>query len=163
LEKAGPRIFVNVPSARQIVVVNRATRTIADRWPLEDLHDNYPMALDEANHRLFVVTRKPAQLVVLDTQSGKRVAELDTVGDADDIFYDAARKRLYVTGGEGFIKFIGQNGPDEYKDLGSIVTAPGARTSLFVPELNRVYIAVPRRDNQGAEIRIFAVGPEPSR
>jgi hypothetical protein len=84
------------------------------------------MALEEVDHRLFVVTRKPARLLVLDTPSGKPVASSPTVGDADDAFYDSARKRIYVSGGEGFIDIFEQDRPDQYQCVGRIPTASGA-------------------------------------
>jgi DNA-binding beta-propeller fold protein YncE len=155
LEKSGPRIFVNVPTAGVVVVLDRIKQTVVAKWPLGNFEANYPMALDEADQRLFVVTRKPARLLVLDTKNGRKVAVLPCVGDADDVFYDATRKRLYVTGGAGFVTVIEQRTADQYKEIAKIGTAAGARTSLWVPELNRLYVAVPHRGSQHAEIRIF--------
>ncbi len=159
LEKSGSRIFVNLPNANHtIAVVDRSKGSVVAAWPVE-AQANFPMALDEADHRLFVVTRKPATLVVLDSGSGKRVASYPAVGDADDLFYDAVRKLVYISGGEGFIDIFAQSNPDHYHPAGRIPTASGARTSLFVPELNRLYLAVPHRGNQPTEIRVYE--PEP--
>ena len=159
LEESGPRIFVNLPNANHtIAVVDRAKRSVIATWGLE-AQANFPMTLDEAEHRLFVVTRRPARLVALDTESGKPVASYPTVGDADDAFYDSAHKRIYITGGEGFIDIFEQRGPDQYQSLGRIRTASGARTSLFVPEFNRLYLAVPHRGKQNAEIRVYEPQP----
>jgi hypothetical protein len=113
------------------------------------------MALDEANHRLFIGCRKPAKLLVLDTKTGKTVAAVDCVGDTDDLFYDAQTKRIYVSGGAGSLTIIRQQTPDQYQPAGSIDTAPGARTSFFVPSTGRLYLAVPHRGEQRAEIRVF--------
>src|SRR5438128_11554126 len=88
-----PVIYANVATKAKVVVIDRNTHTVTD-WPLKTGKANYPMALDEANHRLFVVTRKPAQLVVLDTDSGVMVASVPCVSDSDDVYYDAARKRI---------------------------------------------------------------------
>ena len=159
LEESGPRIFVNLPNANHtIAVVDRAKRSVTETWQLE-AQANFPMALDEADRRLLVVTRRPPLLVVLNTESGKQVSSNPTVGDADDAFYDAAHKRVYISGGEGFIDVFDQHGPDEYKPFGRIPTASGARTSLFVPELDRLYLAVPHRGTQGAEIRVYEPQP----
>ena len=156
LEERGDRIFVNLPDAHSsVAVVDRKKAAVVATWRLKDAGANFPMWLDEGNHRLFVGCRKPAKVLVLDTDSGKTVASLDCVGDTDDLFYDAARKRIYVTGGEGAISVIEQVDADHYRPLGRVQTAPGARTSLFVPELSRLYLAVPHRGSQGAEIRIF--------
>lgn len=159
LEESGTRIFVNVPGANHsIVVLDRVKRSMIATWTLE-AQSNFPMALDEADHRFLVVTRKPARLIVLDSQSGKVVASEPAVGDADDVFYDAAHKRVYISGGEGFIDVFEQLDPDHYAPIAKMPTAAGARTSFFVPELNRLYLAVPHRGNQPAEIRVYEVQP----
>ena len=113
------------------------------------------MALDEANHRLFVGTRNPAKLLIFDTDSGKEITRLDSSGDADDIYYNAKNKRIYVSGGEGAISVFEQQDPDTYSLLGKVDTAEGARTSLFVPDSDTLYVAVPHRGSQQAEIRAF--------
>jgi hypothetical protein len=115
------------------------------------------MALDEGDHRLFVGTRSPARLLVLDTETGKPVANLASVGDADDIFYDAKAKRIYVSGGAGAIRVFTQKDPNQYKVLGEVSTAEGARTSLFVPGWRKLYLAVPDYGGQQAEVRIYKV------
>lgn len=154
LEESGSRIFVNVPAAQQIAVVDRTRRGVIAVWPLE-AQANFPMSLDEIHHRLLVVTRRPARLLVVDATSGKTLSSAPTVGDADDLFCDLARRRAYVSGGEGFIDVFEQQDQDHYHRLERIPTAAGARTSLFVPALNRLYLAVPNRSNQPAEIRVF--------
>jgi DNA-binding beta-propeller fold protein YncE len=154
LEPDGNRIFVNLPDANQIAVVDRENKTVLAHWPMQKFQANFPMALD-ANHRLFVGCRKPARLVILDTTTGKPVTDLAISGDTDDLFYDAARKRLYLSCGEGFIDTIEQTTPDTYKRISRIPTAPGARTSYFSPDLDRLYLAVPERGSQKAEICIY--------
>jgi len=136
-------------------VVDRRTRAVVVKWSITQAGACYPMALDEANHRLFLGCRKPAKILVLDTASGKVVADFACVGDTDDLFYDARRKRLYVSGGEGFISVFEQRDPDHYQPLGKVPGAPGARTSLYVPELDRLYLAVPKRANQVSELGIY--------
>src|SRR6266478_1196161 len=103
LEKDTPRIYVNLPKSRKIAVLDRDKRTILATWPLGMMLANYPMALDQADHRLFVMTRFPARLLVFDTATGKTVQRLPAVGDCDDMFYDQIRKRIYASGGEGAI------------------------------------------------------------
>jgi hypothetical protein len=155
LDDSGQRIFVNVPTAGYIEVVDREKGSVIETWPLSDAAENFPMALDEANHRLFVGTRSPDKLLILDTETGKSNTSLDSSGDADDIFYDAKNKRIYVSGGEGAISVFEQTNPGNYKLLGKSDTAQGARTSLFVHESGMLYVAVPRRGSQQAEIRAF--------
>lgn len=159
LEKSGPRIFINLPNAQQIAVIDREKRAGVARWPLGGNHANFPMALDEANHRLLVACRQPPEVWVFDTQSGKVVAKVSCAGDADDLFYDAARRRAYVSGGEGFISVIEQVGATHFRATANIPTAPGARTSYFVPDLNRLYLAVPHRGSQQGELRVYRVLP----
>src|SRR6266851_2574110 len=159
LETKGKRIFVNVPNAGYVAVVDRETGTVIEKFPLKEAVGNFPMALDEADHRLLIGCRSPAKLLVLDTETGKTVAALDIVGDTDDLFYDAANKRIYVSGGEGRVTVISQTNADMYNVVGQVTTAPGARTSFFVPETKTLYVAVPHRGQQKAELRAFTIAP----
>jgi len=162
LEDDGQRIFVNVPTARHIAVVDRGNGSVVETWPLSNATENFPMALDEANHRLFVGTRSPAKLLVLATETSTLVTSLDSSGDADDIFYDMQNKRIYVSGGEGAISVFEQTDPDNYSLIDKVDTAEGARTSLFVPESGTLYVAVPHRGSQQAEVRAFQTKSEGS-
>jgi DNA-binding beta-propeller fold protein YncE len=159
LEKSGPRLFANIPTFQKIVVVDREKRATITAWPTAGATANFPMALDETHHRLFVGFRKPAKLVVFDTDSGKVVANMDSAGDADDVFYDNSHQRIYISGGEGFLSIFQQDDADHYRAMTKIPTAMGARTSLFVPELSRFYLAVPHRGNQRAEVRVYEAQP----
>ncbi len=157
LEQAGPRIFVNIPPAHHIAVVDRDKRAVLTTWPLQGAAANFPLALDETNHRLFVGVRTPPMLMIVDTESGKEIARMKSVGDADDLFYDAQHRRIYIAGGEGFLTIVAQEDANHYTPVATIPTASGARTALFVPELRRLYLAVPHRGAQGAEIRVYEV------
>jgi DNA-binding beta-propeller fold protein YncE len=155
LERSGPLIYVNVPTARHIAVVDRTTMKVTATWPVTAAASNYPMALDEAGHRVYVGCRRPAKVLVYDTTTGKQTGAFDVVGDTDDLFYDSTRKRLYVSGGEGFIDVIQQQNGNTYTRLARVTTAAGARTSLYVPDQNRLYLAVPHRGAQKAQVRVF--------
>lgn len=157
LEKTGPRLFVNLPNAKKVAVVDRSKGAVVASWGTGDASANFPMALDEPNKRLFVVCRTPARLVVLNTDSGAIAAALPTVGDSDDIFYDASTRRLYVSGGEGAIVVYQQDDPDHYKQIARIETVKGARTSFFSPELGRLFLAVRRQGDKPAGIWIYEV------
>ena len=159
LDTSGTRIFVNIPTANQIAVVDSQKQAVIATWLLTDGVANFPMALDEKGQRLFVGFRVPARLGVYDTETGKLVASLESVGDVDDIFYDASHKLLFVIGGEGFIDVFSQQDADHYKLLTRTATASGARTGLWVPELNRLYVAVPHNGSQAAEIRVYEFQP----
>ena len=150
-----PMIYANIATKAKVVVIDRNTHKVTD-WPLKSGKANYPMALDEADHRLFVVTRKPAQLVVLDTDSGGMVASVPCVSDSDGAYYDAARKRIYVPGGEGFISVVQQIDLDHYQSLARIPTTIGARTGLWYEKRDRFYLAVPASSKQGAALWVYA-------
>jgi DNA-binding beta-propeller fold protein YncE len=158
LEARGTRIFVNVPTVQAVEVVDRSSGTVVASWPLV-ARNNYPMALDEAHSRLFVGTRSPAKLLVIDTSSGLVVASLESVGDADDIFYDTGAHRIYVSGGEGFVFVFEQLDADQYRLVGKVQTRPGARTSLYVPEWKTLFVALPESSGLNPEVRSYATAP----
>jgi YVTN family beta-propeller protein len=155
LEKNGSRIFVNVPNSRHVAVIDRDKSEVVATWKTDLAFANFPMALDEANHRLFVGCRLPSKLVVLNTESGDVVAKIDISGDADDVFYDRKRHRIYAICGAGKIDIIDQTDANNYKALTKIDTAEGTRTGLFVPERNTLFVAVPHRGSRQAEIRAY--------
>ncbi len=159
LERSGSRILVNVPGAKNIAVVDRMRRIVIGTWTVEGARENFPMALDESSHRLFIGCRQPPKIIIYDAESGKEVSKLVISGDIDDIFYDGLNKRIYASCGEGYLNVFQQNGANEYSSLVTIPTVQGARTSLFVPEQRRLYLAVPHRDKQQAEIRVYTVEP----
>ena len=160
LESSGSNIFVNVPDLKQIAIINRNTGAVS-RWKLT-LDANFPMALDEADRRLFIATRTPPRMAVFDTESGRMLAALPCVQDSDDLYYDPIRKRIYVTGGEGYISVFKQNGADQYQLLAKIPSAVGARTAGYFGRIgkkgfDRLYVAVPARAKSGAEVWIYTV------
>lgn len=160
LETSGSNIYVNLPDLKQIAVINRKTYAIS-RWTLS-LGGNFPMALDESDNRLFIASREPSRMAVFNTKSGQLVTALLCAQDADDLYYDSARKRIYVTGGEGYISVFQQRDADHYELLAKVPSSVGARTSGYFGKLgkksfDRLYVAVPARANHGAEIRIYTV------
>lgn len=159
LEANGPKIFVNLPGSRKVAVVDRNSKSVVARWSTGGAFANYPMAIDESNHRLFIVCRMPARLVVLDSDSGNLVGKWSVVGDCDDVFYDAETKRIYASGGEGHVSVFQQQGANQYRQLASVATRKGARTSLFSPESRSLYVAARRQGAEGAAIYVFHVQP----
>lgn len=157
LEKNGKRIFVNVPNTRNVAVIDKDKRAVTATWKTDLASGNFPMALDETNHRLFVGCRIPSKLVVLNTDSGIVVAKIDISDDSDEIFYDSKRHRIYAVCGAGKIDVIEQTDPNNYRRSSETKTAIGARTGLFVPEIDSLLIAVPHRGSQQAEIRVYHV------
>lgn len=159
LEVAGPNIYVNVPDLKQIAVINRNTGAVSS-WSVK-FDSNFPMALDEAGHRLFVATRAPARLTIFDTNSGALVAALPCVQNSDDVYFDAARKRIYVSGGEGYISVFQQKDTEHYELVAQVPSAVGARTAGYFGKGHKgfdvFYVAVPARVESGAEILIYSV------
>ena len=157
LEKTGKRIFANVPNSRHVAVIDRDKSDVVATWKTDLAFANFPMALDEAHHSLFIGCRMPSKLVVLNTDSGDVVAKIDISGDPDDVFYDRKRHRIYAICGAGKVDIIEQTDANNYKALTKIDTANGARTGLFVPERDTLFVAVPHRGAQQAEIRAYRV------
>jgi DNA-binding beta-propeller fold protein YncE len=155
LDKDDGRIYVNLPKSHKVAVLDREKSAVLATWGTGMAFANYPMALDEADHRLFVITRFPARLLVFDTHSGKTIQSLPVIGDCDDVFYDRTRKRIYASGGEGGISVFEQKDADHYADSERIPTVKGARTSFFSPDLDRFFLAVRREGSQPAAVRIF--------
>jgi DNA-binding beta-propeller fold protein YncE len=159
LEKNGPNIYVNVPNLKQIVAINRTTKELT-RWPVT-VAQNFPMALDEADHRIIVGTREPATLSVFDTSTGKMVASVPTVQDTDDLYYSAEHKRVYVPGRAGSIWVYQQTDPDHYNVISKIPTVVGAGTAGYFGRqgkgFDRFYLAVSAGSNTNAEVRIYTM------
>jgi len=157
LQTAGPRIFINVPDVGEVAIIDRIKGSEVGDWKIDGFTANYPMTLDELGHRLFVGCRHPAAVLVFDDRSGRRLAAVPIDGDSDDLFYDAATKQLFASCGSGFIDVLGVGKPGQFTRTAKIATAPGARTALFVPTVRRLYLAVPHRGSQRAELRVFEV------
>jgi len=158
VEQTGGHIYVNCPDVgNSVLSIERKTGKVM-KWPLQGLRGNYPMQLDEKNHRLFTVTRKPPMLVVLDTETGKEVARLRTSGDSDDLFYDASRNRIYVAGGQASISVYDIHDPDHYSLLERIPTTIGARTAYFFASRDQLYLGIPAKEGQPSQI--WAFGPQ---
>lgn len=157
IETAGTHIFVNVPRSHAVTVADRTTRKAIGSWSLGLTAANFPLALDETHHRAFVACRAPARLLVFDTISGKKVAQLDLHGDCDDVFYDAKRGQLYASCGEGFIDVFTQTDADHYTLKEAVKTPPRARTCLL--DGAQLYLAVPRTSEGAARILVYDLLP----
>ena len=152
------QIFVNVPGARAIAVVDRVSQKQIGEWPLADRGANFPMALDHVRRQVLVIFRAPAALSVFSVTDGKRIATVETCGDADDLFIDAKRSRVYVSCGDGFLDVL-EARETTYRRIARIPTVSGARTSLFVPEMDRLLVAVRASSGEPAAIWIFRPMP----
>jgi DNA-binding beta-propeller fold protein YncE len=159
LEKSGPRLFMNISGKNAVGVMDRNKSALTATWPLPAGEKvNVAMAFDEANHRLFVVTRTPGKLIVLNSDTGKVVANIPAVGFVDDAAFDPKNKRIYLAG-DKFVDVFQQKDADHYSLLGRVPGSFRAKTAILVPELNRYYLAVPHHDGKEAEVRVFEVQP----
>ncbi len=159
IESGGSRLFVCVPNASQIAVVDRPGRRITGRFELTTSKKPVSITFDEADKRLFVLTRTPAQLVVLDSDTGRTVAALPTVDEAEDVFFDATHRRIYTTGLEGVVHCYRQLSPDRYELAAKLPVKPHAGSSLLIPELNRFVVAVAQHGNEAPEIWVYQTLP----
>src|SRR5467141_490687 len=159
LDAASGRIFVNVPDAGHIAVVDLATAKQSASWTMPGLRANFPMARDDSGAVIAVVFRQPAKLVLLDTKTGAPAQQLDTFGDADDVFFDRKRQRIYVSCGAGAVDVF-QADATGYHPLARVGTSSGARTALFVPELDRLFVAA-RASLLGSDATILVFRPLP--
>jgi len=162
IEKSRPQIYLTLSGATRLGVVDQKKGAQVKAWPT-GVQANVALALDESNHRLFDGVRDPATLIVLDTESGKKVSQVEGVSGIDDLSYDASHKRVYASGGRGFeVGFVyvyQQKDADHYELIEKVPTAPGAGTSFWSPQLNRLYVAAPSNDKDEAAILVFEPQP----
>ena len=162
LEASGTKMYLGNKTKNQVDVIDVKTRRVVQSWPLKLGNAIAPVALDEANHRLFVGCRS-GQIVVLDTTTGKEIEGLPINAGVDDLGFDPTTKRLYANcagpkgGGTGSIDIYEQVGADTYKSLGSAPTGPAARNGMLVPEVNKYYVAVPPHDAADATVQVYEV------
>jgi DNA-binding beta-propeller fold protein YncE len=159
IDPAAHRAYVNVPDAHEIAVLDLEAGRQTATWQVPGLRASYPMALDETHDLLAIAFWDPARLVLLDTTSGAVKANTETCGDADDVFFDAKRRRIYVSCGEGLVDVL-QGDAAGYHALAHIPTRSGARTSLFVPELDRLFVAA-RAGLLGSDAALLVFRPGP--
>ena len=156
LDETSQRAFVNIPNAHAIAVINLASKTQTAAWTPGLAAANFPMAV-APDGRVLIVTRLPAKLVAFDPKTGAVVADAPTCGDSDDLFFDAGRGRAYVSCGDGHVDVFTVK-DSSFDRIDHVATVQGARTSLFVPELDRLYVAV--RANRTEPAAIWVYRPE---
>ncbi|HZV10323.1 MAG TPA: hypothetical protein VFF94_11235, partial [Novosphingobium sp.] len=157
VEQAGPHLYINVSDQHYIAVLDKVSLKELARWPVDPaLGTNCCFAFDEPGHRLFLATRAPGNLLVLDSRSGAVLARFKAPERVDQIEWDARHRRVYVIGGEGWIQIIEARGKDQFVELPRLDTAPGAKTSVLVPSRNELYVAVSPGDSK-AMARILRI------
>ena len=158
IDRAGKKLYVNLTGTDEVGVVDLDTRQLVAKWPLPNAHAAHAIVFDEHNHRIFIATRHPAQFIVLNTDTGKVVTSLPCVGVNSDMSFDVSRKRIYVTGSEAASVFE-QRDADHYQHIAEVPTAYRAKSSIFVPDLKRLYVAVSGKGKPDAklELQIYQV------
>ena len=158
IDRAGKKLYVNMTGSDEVGVIDLDTRQMIAKWPLPDVHVAHAIALDEPNHRLFTATRKPPKFVVFNMDTGKVVATLPCAGVNSDMALDAKRKRIYITGSDT-ATVIEQRDADQYEHIAEVPTAYRAKSSIFVPQLNRLYVADSGKGKPDAKLalQIFEV------
>ena len=158
-DASSPRVFVTLTGTANLAVIDREKREQIGSWSVAGVPGNVALALDEKHHRLFAGSRTPPMLTVLDTTSGKTITQIEGVPGIDDLWYDAAHERIYASGGRGAdvgsVYVYQQAGADRYTLIGKVPTAPGAGTSLWVLDLNRLYVAAPANEKEEAQVLVF--------
>jgi DNA-binding beta-propeller fold protein YncE len=153
IEAKGNKLYINVTGKNYLAVVDKEKLTVLATWPIKEAEQNAPLAFDEPSKRLFVVTRKPGKLIVVNADNGATVASFKAPERCDQVIWDAANGRIYALGGEGYIGVFQQKDADHYEELARVKSAPGAKTGILVPELKRLYVAVsPGEAKTGAAI-----------
>ncbi len=159
LKRSGTTLFVFISIANQLQVVDPNKRQVLSTWPVSSQRPG-DAAFDEATSRLFIGTRIPPEMIVMDSKSGKEVAHLPTAEGQDGVYFDGLRKRVYVSGGrelpDGFVYVYQQKSADQYETIGKIPTRGGAGTSFWSPKLNRYYVAAPANGKEEAAILVYA-------
>jgi hypothetical protein len=154
IDHAGKKLYVNLTGTHEVGVIDLSSRQILDRWPLPDAQEAHAIVLDEPNHRLFTATRKPALFIVFNTDTGKVVTSLPCVGMNSDMSLDVSRKRIYVTGSETASVFQ-QRDADHYEHVAEVPTAYRAKSSIFVPEMKRLYVAASGKGKPEAKLALL--------
>jgi DNA-binding beta-propeller fold protein YncE len=155
-EQRGNRVFVNVTGRHEVAVLDKRSQALLATWRIQEGEHNSAMAFDEDSKRLFVITRKPFGLVVLDTDTGRSVARFDAPQRTNELVFDKANRRLYATG-DDYIAVFQQHDPDRYAEIARVPSAKGAKTAILVPETKTLYVAVAGKGDTKAGLLKYAV------
>lgn len=155
VDKKLNRLYVNIPDAKMVGVIDLKTASFVARWTKSNLTANFPMAVDPQLHRVFVGYRHPARLVVLDGRTGKDISTMAMAGDADDLYYNSKTSEIYASGGDGYLSVYQQQGQGTYKQVANMLTRKGARTSLFIPQQQLLVVAAPAGSSKPASLIVY--------
>jgi hypothetical protein len=153
------RVFVNINELGYIAIADTNHRRVMEKWPVPGFKAIFPMAFDEKDQRVFIASRNPPALVVLDSKSGKVVTSVEAPDGSDDLWYDAARKRIYMSAVEGVVGIFEQRDADHYSLIAKVPSVPGSATSYFAPALNRLFVPAPPFGGQPGQVLVYEVQP----
>jgi DNA-binding beta-propeller fold protein YncE len=160
VEQNGPDLFINVTDKNELAVVDKASGKVVRKIAIKQAEQNAPVALDEAGRRLFVVTRKPGKLVILNADSGDTIAVFPAPARTDEVVWDAANRRVYVAGGQGYVSVVQQDGPDRYREIAKVQSLPGAKTEIVDPQGRHLWVAAsPGETKAMAKVLRFDIIP----
>jgi len=160
VEQKGPNLFVNVTDKNYLAVVDKASGKVVKQIPIKEAQQNAPIAMDEASHRLFVVTRKPGKLLVLNADTGQTIAAFTAPERTDEVVWDSDNRRVYVAGGQGYISVVEQDGPDQYREIAKVQSLPGAKTAIIDHAGKRLWVAAsPGETKAMAKVLRFDISP----
>lgn len=160
VEQNGPDLFINVTDKNYLAVVDKASGKVVKQIPIKEAEQNAPIAMDEANRRLFVVTRKPGKLLVLNADTGQTIAAFGAPEHTDEVVWDADNRRVYVAGGQGYISVVQQDGPDQYREVAKVQSLPGAKTAIIDRAGRRLWVAAsPGETKAMAKVLRFDISP----
>jgi DNA-binding beta-propeller fold protein YncE len=158
IEEHGDKIYINVTGKNNMAVIDKQTRKVIATWPIKEAQKNAPLAFDEATRRLFVVTRQPGRLIVVNANTGASVADFKAPERTDQVIFDEATHRIYVLGGEGYIGVFHEKDADHFEELARVPSAPGAKTGILVHGLNKLFVAASPGDTKAtAAVLVFDV------
>ena len=155
LDKALNRILVNIPDRDMVGVIDLRQLKLVEQWKRNSPKANFPIAVDTSSHFAFIGYRHPAKLLLLDSKTGKEISSTDIAGDVDDLYFDQRTKRIYISGGDGFINIFQCDQDHSIRQTANIQSHKGARTSLLIPELNLLVVAARATSGNSAELLIF--------
>ena len=160
VEQKGPDLFINVTDKNLLALVDKASGKVVKQIAIKEAQQNAPIAIDEPNRRLFVVTRKPGKLLVLNAQTGQTVAAFAAPERTDEVVWDADNRRVYVAGGQGYISVVQQDGPDQYREVAKVQSLPGAKTAIINRAGKQLWVAAsPGETKAMAKVLRFEISP----
>ena len=160
VEQHGPNIYINLTDKNELDVVDKTAGKIVKRIPIKEAEQNAPIAMDEPNHRLFVVTRKPGKLLVLNSDTGQTIASLPAPEHTDEVVFDPDNRMIYVAGGQGYVSVVHEDGPDKFSEVARVTSLAGAKTEMIDPKNNRLWVAAsPGETKAMAKVLRFDITP----